>query len=104
MNFRQLEYVLEVDRCGSINKAAQVLFVSQPAVSSAVRELEAELGFPVFTRSSRGITTTMEGRKFITGRSSASSMRSAGGARTPSGRRRWFCGSPAAGIPFCRRR
>ena len=66
MNFRQLEYVLEVDRCGSINKAAQVLFVSQPAVSSAVRELEAELGFPVFTRSSRGITTTMEGRKFIT--------------------------------------
>lgn len=66
MNFRQLEYVLEVDRCGSINKAAQVLFVSQPAVSSAIRELEAELGFPVFTRSSKGITSTLEGRKFIT--------------------------------------
>lgn len=65
MNFRQLEYVLEVDRCGSINKAAQVLFVSQPAVSSAVRELEAELGFSVFTRSSKGITSTEEGRKFI---------------------------------------
>lgn len=66
MNFRQLEYILEVERCGSINKAAQVLFVSQPAVSSAVRELEAELGFPVFSRSSKGITSTVEGKKFIT--------------------------------------
>lgn len=66
MNFRQLEYILEVDRCGSINKASQTLFVSQPAISSAVHELEAELGFPVFERSSKGITTTAEGRRFIT--------------------------------------
>ena len=54
MNFRQLEYVVEVNRCGSINRAAQALFISQPALSSAIRELESELGFPVFVRSSRG--------------------------------------------------
>lgn len=65
MNFRQLEYILEVNRCGSINKASQALFVSQPAISSAVRDLEAELGFPVFERSSKGITSTAEGKRFI---------------------------------------
>ena len=65
MNFRQLEYVIEVDRCGSINKAARTLFVSQPAVSSAIHDLEAELGFPVFERSSKGIASTTEGRRFI---------------------------------------
>ena len=65
MNFRQLEYILEVDRCGSINKASQTLFVSQPAISSAVHDLEAELGFPVFERSSKGITSTAEGKRFI---------------------------------------
>ena len=65
MNFRQLEYILEVDRCGSINKASQTLFVSQPAISSAVHDLEAELGFPVFERSSKGFTSTAEGKRFI---------------------------------------
>ena len=65
MNLRQMEYIIEVDRCGSINKASQALFISQPALSSAIRELETELGFPVFVRSSRGITVTVEGRQFI---------------------------------------
>lgn len=65
VNFRQLEYVIEVYRCGSINKAAGSLFVSQPAVSSAIHDLEAELGFPIFERSSKGITGTAEGKQFI---------------------------------------
>lgn len=65
MNFRQMEYIIEVDRCGSINKASQTLFVSQPALSSAIRDLENELGFSLFVRSSKGITTTPEGRQFI---------------------------------------
>lgn len=65
MNFRQLEYVLEVERCGSINKASQSLLISQPALSAAVRELEAELGFALFERSSKGIVSTAEGKRFI---------------------------------------
>lgn len=65
MNFRQMEYIIEVDRCGSINKASQSLFVSQPALSSAIRDLEKELGFSIFVRSSKGISTTAEGRQFI---------------------------------------
>ena len=40
MNLNQLRYAVEVDRCGSFNKAAKVLFVSQPTVSAAVRERE----------------------------------------------------------------
>lgn len=60
-----MEYIIEVDRCGSINKASQTLFVSQPALSSAIRDLENELGFPIFVRSSKGITVTAEGSQFI---------------------------------------
>lgn len=60
-----MEYIIEVNRCGSINKASQTLFVSQPALSSAIRDLENELGFPIFVRSSKGITVTAEGRQFI---------------------------------------
>ena len=65
MNFRQLEYVLEVERCGSINKASQTLFVSQSAISSAIHDLEGELGFSIFERSSKGISTTAEGKRFM---------------------------------------
>lgn len=43
MTFQQLEYVVEISKCGSINKAAQKLFLSQSGISTAVRELEQEL-------------------------------------------------------------
>lgn len=48
--------------CGSISGAAKKLYVSQPAVSSAVSQLEASLGVKLFNRSSRGITLTEEGQ------------------------------------------
>ena len=44
MTFQQLTYVVEISKCGSINKAAQKLFLSQSGISTAVRELEEELG------------------------------------------------------------
>lgn len=65
MNLQQLEYVLEVRRCGSINKASQTLFVTQPALSLAIKDLEEELGFTLFVRSSRGIHPTNEGSMFL---------------------------------------
>ena len=44
MTLLQMNYILEIDRCGSINRAAQNLFVSQSALSSAIAEVEKELG------------------------------------------------------------
>ena len=43
MTFQQLTYVVEISKCGSINKAAHKLFLSQSGISTAVRELEEEL-------------------------------------------------------------
>lgn len=65
MTFQQLTYVVEISACGSINKAAQKLFLSQSGLSVAVRELEKELGFRIFYRSNRGVSFTPEGREFL---------------------------------------
>ena len=54
----------EAARCGSISGAAKRLYVSQPAVSNAVAQLEASLGVKLFNRSSRGITLTEEGYRY----------------------------------------
>ena len=53
MTFQQLTYVVEISKCGSINKAAHKLFLSQSGISTAVRELEEELGIRFFVRSNR---------------------------------------------------
>ena len=49
INLKHLEYFIKVARLGSINKAAQKLFLSQSGISTAVRELENELGIRVLT-------------------------------------------------------
>ncbi len=65
MTLLQMSYLLEIDRCGSINKAAQRLFLSQSALSSAMQEVERELGITVFRRSNRGISLTEDGRELV---------------------------------------
>ena len=65
MNLQQLQYFREICRCGSINKASQTLFVTQPALSLAVKELESELGFTLFVRSNKGMHPTTEGFIFL---------------------------------------
>lgn len=65
MTFSQLNYVLEVSRCGSINKAASKLFVSQSNLSNSIQELEKELDIKIFLRSSKGIELTPEGSEFL---------------------------------------
>lgn len=65
MTFRQLTYIVEISKCGSINKAARKLFLSQSGISTAVRELEDELGIRFFERNSRGVEFTPEGREFL---------------------------------------
>lgn len=65
MTFQQLTYVVEISKCGSINKAAHKLFLSQSGISTAVRELEQELGIQFFVRSNRGVEFTPEGKEFL---------------------------------------
>lgn len=65
MTFQQLKYIDEIARCGSINKAAQNLFVSQSSVSSSIKELEKEFSIAIFRRSNRGIELTPEGKEFL---------------------------------------
>lgn len=66
MNLRCFEYVTEIVRCGSINKAAQNLHLSQPNLSASLKNLEAELGFQIFTRKSSGAELTPEGKLLLT--------------------------------------
>lgn len=65
MNTKYLEYIVEIEKCGSINKAANNLFVSQPNLSSIVKALEEEVGFSIFKRYNKGIALTNEGELFI---------------------------------------
>ncbi len=64
MNLRQLEAFRATMRCGSITGAAKLLHISQPSVSRLVADLEASLGFNLFTRSGHGLVSTVEARKF----------------------------------------
>lgn len=64
MKLSQLEYFCEVSRCHSITEAAQKLYVTQPAISAAIRALEKEFGVSLFTRSKNHITLTKEGELF----------------------------------------
>ena len=66
MNILQMKYVLEVASAPSIREASTRLFISQPALSSSIRELEEELGIIIFDRSNKGISLTDEGREFVT--------------------------------------
>lgn len=65
MTLQQLKYVIAVADKGSINEAAKSLFISQPSLSAAVKELEAETGLALFARTSRGILISPEGAEFL---------------------------------------
>lgn len=65
MTLQQLRYVLMVADKQSMNQAAQALFISQPSLSAAVRELEEEIGVTIFARSNKGITVTAAGNEFL---------------------------------------
>ena len=65
MTLQQLKYVIEVARSRSINKAAQRLFISQPSLSNALKELEEEIGITIFSRTNKGIVITSDGSEFL---------------------------------------
>lgn len=65
MRIEQLEYFLTIYRVGSISKAADMLYMSQSALSETLLNLEKELNFPLFARSSKGVTLTEDGEIFL---------------------------------------
>ncbi len=60
-----MKYAVEVARVGSVNKAAENLFMAPPNVSRSIKELEADLGITIFERSAKGVTLTPDGEEFI---------------------------------------
>lgn len=64
MRLNQLEYFVKTVECGGANAAARELSVSQPAISAAIRELEEELGVPLFRRVRQQLILTEEGAAF----------------------------------------
>lgn len=65
MNLLHLKYAVEVEKTRSISKAAKNLFMGQPNLSRAIKELEETLGIVIFKRSSKGISLTPQGEEFL---------------------------------------
>lgn len=65
MTLTQLNYAITVANANSMNEAARTLFISQPSLSAAIRDLEEEIGVELFLRTNRGISLTPEGEEFI---------------------------------------
>ncbi|UKI13711.1 MAG: LysR family transcriptional regulator [Clostridiales bacterium] len=65
MNIQYLKYAVEVARIGSISRAAEELYIAQPNLSRAIKELEKDLGITIFDRNSKGMTLTHDGERLI---------------------------------------
>lgn len=65
MTLQQLKYVINIADSGSMNEASKRLFISQPSLSNAVKELEKELGFRLFLRTNKGIILSSQGAEFM---------------------------------------
>ena len=65
MTLLQLKYVVEVAKTGNITEAAKRLYLSQPSLTNAIRELEKEMQITIFCRTNRGVTVTNEGDLFL---------------------------------------
>ena len=65
MTLTQLNYLITIAETKSLNQAAEQLYVSQPSLTSAMKELEKELGITLFHRSRKGVTLTNDGIEFL---------------------------------------
>lgn len=65
MTLQQLKYIITIANEGSLNKASEKEFISQPSMSAMLKELETEIGIQLFTRSNRGLTITTQGDEFL---------------------------------------
>ena len=65
MTLQQLKYAVAVADSGNITEASRRVFISQPSLTAAIRELEEEMGITIFSRSNKGVTVTNEGDDFL---------------------------------------
>ncbi|HMF88695.1 MAG TPA: LysR family transcriptional regulator, partial [Gemmatimonadaceae bacterium] len=65
ITLQQLHYFIEVAAEGSISAAADLLYVSQPTMSAAMKDLETRVGRALLLRSARGVTLTADGAEFL---------------------------------------
>jgi len=65
MTLQQLKYAIAIADKNSMNEAAKELFIAQPSLSNAIKELEQEIGVAIFIRTNKGIAITVEGREFL---------------------------------------
>lgn len=65
MTLQQIIYAITIAEYGSMNKAAEALFISQPSLTGAIKELEQEIGASIFLRTNKGVIPTDEGEEFL---------------------------------------
>lgn len=65
MTLMQLKYIVTVAETGTISKAAENLYIAQPSLTAAIKELEAEFGITIFSRTNKGVILTAEGEEFL---------------------------------------
>ena len=65
MTLQQLKYVVTVAEKGTLSDAAKELFISQPALTKAIRELEDEMNISIFNRTNKGVIVSHEGDRFL---------------------------------------
>ncbi len=66
MTIQQLRYVIAISECGSLNKASEKLYISQPSLSQSLKDLETEIDIQIFNRGARGLSVTSKGEEFLT--------------------------------------
>lgn len=65
LKLEHFQYVIEIARTGSISRAAEALYVSQPYLSMSLKELERELGVQLLARNNKGVRLTEAGTRFL---------------------------------------
>ena len=65
MTLQQLKYVITVAEKGTVSEAAKTLFISQPSLTNAIKELENELQIEIFIRTNKGVIVSNEGEEFL---------------------------------------
>lgn len=65
MTLQQIMYAITISEKGSMNKAAEILYISQPSLTSAIKELEKETGITIFSRTGKGVVPTKDGEEFL---------------------------------------
>ena len=65
MNVKHIQYIVEIERVSSISQAAENLYIGQPNLSRILKEVETDIGFPIFLRTTHGVKPTERGAVFL---------------------------------------